>query len=111
MKVFCFFGSDHKVGTSMISQCTAECIASAYPKITVLLIHAEGDRGSDYIPCVGESMERIRPYLSEKFLDRDEIMTRAKITDNFYVIGGAVNPGTSGRFFPDMAEYWTDLTV
>ena len=52
-----FLGCDHRVGTSMICQSTAEYLAERYIEKKVLVIHAEASFGTDYSPCVSESME------------------------------------------------------
>ncbi len=105
-KVFTFHGADHKCGCSMISQCTAERIAKKRPDLNVLLVHAEESGCSAYSPRVGESMERIRPYLAERLLDVCDIVKKSEYKDNLYIISGTDKPGSSESFHPDMAEFF-----
>ncbi len=105
-KVFTFHGADHKCGCSMISQCVAEKIAKKRPDLNVLLVHAEESGCLGYSPKVGESMERIRPYLAERLLDVCDIVKKSEYKDNLYIISGTDKPGSSESFHPDMAEFF-----
>ena len=105
-KVFTFHGADHKCGCSMISQCVAEKIAKKRPDLSVLLVHAEESGCAGYSPRVGESMERIRPYLAERMLDVCDIVKKSEYKDNLYIISGTDRPGSSESFHPDMAEFF-----
>lgn len=100
-----FLGCDHRVGTSMICQSTAEYLAERYIEKKVLVIHAEASFGTDYSPCVSESMEHIRPYLAEKLIDVDSLCSKALWKKNIYVIAGPDIPGRSSDYFPAMSEY------
>lgn len=104
-KVFAFLGGDHKCGTSMISQSVAESVASRLKDLKVLLIHAEKDENNIFSPNVGESLENIRPYLTERLIDMGEIASKSRYKDNLYIIGGNSKPGSSGSFSPSMSEY------
>ena len=105
-KVFTFHGADHKCGCSMISQCIAERLAKKRPDLSVLLVHAEETGCTGYSPRVGESMERIRPYLAERLLDVCDIVRKSEYKDNLYIISGTDKPGSSESFHPDMAEFF-----
>ena len=105
-KIFTFHGADHKCGCSMLSQCVAERVAQKRGDISVLLLHAEESEGCGYAPMVGESMERIRPYLADRLLDVGDIVKKSEYKDNLYVIAGTDRPGSSESFHPDMAQYF-----
>ena len=103
--VFCFHGSDHKVGVSQLSQCVAEYIALEYPDKSVMLVHSDGCCGENYSIGIGESMDHIRPYLADRLINIDELKTRSHWKNNLYIIGGAKNPESGFSLNPDMSEF------
>ena len=105
-KIFTFHGADHKCGCSMISQCVAERVAKECSDLSILLVHAEESANTGYSPRVGESMERIRPYLAERLLDVRDVVRKSEYKDNLYMIAGTSCPGSSESFHPDMAEFF-----
>lgn len=102
--VFAFLGSDHKVGTTQISQCCAEALAKALPNKTILLIQCDGGRGSEYCLKVRESVDRIRPFLAQSIVNVEEIKEKSLYKDNLYIIGGQIQPGMNEYLTPDMSE-------
>ena len=102
-KLMVFHGSDHKCGTTQIAQCTAESLAADFPASKILLVFADGGRGSEYCEGVRESVERIRPYLKEDLLNPDEILGKSLYRDNLYIIGGNDDPLNAESFSPDMS--------
>lgn len=105
-RIITFHGADHKCGTSQLALCTAEKLSQLCPSLKLLLVHAEEPLGDDYTPNLGESMENIRPYLSDGLFDPEEIAGRSKYCGNLYVIGGANSFGSGGMYHPDAAEYF-----
>jgi len=105
-RIIAFHGADHKCGTSMLAQCTAEKLAQDRPDLRVLLVHTESSSGDDYSPMLNESIERIGPYISDRILDIDEILDRAKIKDNLWIIGGIGDVCSASAFHPDMTVYF-----
>lgn len=106
--VFAFLGSDHKVGTSQIAQCTAELLSKTCSDKTVLLIQCDGGRGSEYCGKVRESVDRIRPFLAQSIVNIDEIKEKAFYKDNLFIIGGQLKPGMNEYLTPDMSEILID---
>ena len=105
-RIISFHGADHRCGCSMLAQCAAEKAARQRPDCSVLLVHAEQSAGPMYSPGTGESMERLRPFLSEKLLNIKEIIQRSLYKDNLYIIAGTDLPGSSESFHPDMSEWF-----
>lgn len=103
-RVIVFHGADHKCGTTQIAQCVAETMATDYPKAKVLLMFADGGRGSEYCIGVRESVDMIRPYLEEELIDPEEILGKSLYSENFYVIGGSDDPMCVEKFSPDLAK-------
>ncbi len=105
-KIISFYGSDHRVGTSMMSQCAAERLALRFPDRQILLVHAEGRGCTGFSAGVSESMERIRPYLAERVIDPCEILEKARWRGNLAVIGGVSSPCSNYELHPDMACFF-----
>ncbi len=103
--VIVFHGADHKCGTSMVAQCTAEKLALDRPDLKVLLIHTESASGDDYSPMLNESIERMSPYIADRVLDTGEILERARVRDNLWIIGGVGDVCAAAAFHPDMTIY------
>ena len=103
-KVFVYYGADHKCGTSMICQSVAERIANEFPELKILVVHTEGRKGSDFVSGISESMERIRPYLAEGFLDAEEIFSQSKLTRNLYFIAGEEQLDSASSYPPGMSD-------
>lgn len=103
-KVFVYYGVDHKCGTSMICQSVAEKIAKEFPALKILIAHTEGRRGTDFVSGVCESMERIRPYLAEGFLDGEEVFSKSKFKGNLYFVAGAEQLDSSNNYHPGMSD-------
>ena len=107
-KVISFHGSDHKVGTSQISQCTAEVFAKSFPKSSVLLIQADGGPAPNYCNKLRETIEGIRPFLAQEIVNIPDIKEKSFYKDNLYIIGGQNKPGMSEYLTPDMGEILVD---
>ena len=107
-RIITFHGVDHKAGVSQTALGTAEYLTENYPYLKVLLIHMEGRSGREYAPQIRESLETIRPYLSDHVLDGRETGEKAQYKGNLYVIGGDENPGSAEGYLPDMAQYMLD---
>lgn len=107
-RIVTFHGIDHKAGVSQTALGTAESLTENYPYLKVLLIHMEGRSGREYAPQIRESLETVRPYLSDRVLDGQEVGEKAQYKGNLYVIGGDENPGSAEGYLPDMAQYMLD---
>ncbi len=105
-KVFAFHGADHKCGTSMICQSVAERIAMEFPQKNILVVHTEGRRGTDYATGVGESLDRIKPYLAEGVLDGDEVFVKSKWKDNLFMVAGSGQLDSAHSYHPDMSDFF-----
>lgn len=102
--VFVFQGTDHKVGTTQITQSLSEYIADKHPEISVLLIYGDGGRGSEYCPHMRETIDRIRPFLAQSVINTEELKIKAKYKDNLFIIGGKDNPQSGKYLTLDMTE-------
>lgn len=102
--IYTFFGVDNKCGTSMVCQSVAEYIAGEMPDWNVLLIHTEGDVGTGYAACSGESTGRIRPGLSKGLFDSQEVVARSQWQKNLHFIAGADPLEEEGKYHPDLSN-------
>lgn len=104
-KIFSFYSSDHRTGTSMLAQCAAERLAERERSMKVLLVQSRGSGGPDYSPQIRESVSRLKPYLAERLINTDEIRRKAVWRDNLSVIGGPDDPCGASDIYPEMGEY------
>ena len=104
-KIFSFYSSDHRTGTSMLAQCAAERLAERDRSKKVLLVQSRGCGGSDYSPQLRESVGRLKPYLAERLINAEEIKRKAVWRDNLSVIGGPDDPCGASDIYPEMGEY------
>lgn len=112
MKQICtFFGMDHKCGSTMVAQSVAESLAAKFQNRKILLIHTECDGNNIFSPNVGESLENIQPYLTERLIDMGEIAEKSRYKDNLYIIGGNYKPGSTSNLSPEMSEYLLDAAA
>ena len=100
-----FHGADGKTGTTMITQSVAELIASNYKDIKVMMIAMHGRPGTEYVDQVGESIEGVKLYLSNRLLDSQKLIEDCRKTDNFYMLGGVKSIGQVRSYHPNMAAY------
>jgi len=103
--IISFYGADHKTGTSMISLCVAQSIARMCPSLKVLLIYIESKSSEAYTPKIGESINRIWPYVNEQILDLEELEQKAKYEKNLSIIGGPGFADLDESFNEDGCQY------
>lgn len=104
-RIVTFHGADHKAGVSQTALGAAESLAENHPYLKTLLVHMEGRSGTEYAPQIRESLQTLRPYLTDRVLDGREIGERAQYKGNLYIIGGDEDPGSAEGYLPDMAQY------
>ncbi len=104
-KIISFYGSDHKTGVTMISQCAAELLSSGPAGLNTVLLHAESGSGCDYSPGVRVSMDGLLPYISKYSLDFSELAEKSRLRRGLSVIEGSMSPDNEGEFDPDMMSF------
>lgn len=100
-----FHGCDHKVGTTMLSQCVSEYLAESCRNIRVLWMVCSRGGGEDYVTSVGETVEGLRGYLDNRLLNMEEVVQSCRKTDNLYMLGGVRSLIQERYYFPKTAEY------
>ena len=100
-KIICFIGADSKCGTTQLALSCAEKTAKSLPDAKVLFLCTQENLGGEYLPRLGESMERIRPYIADGLFDVDEIVKRSEYFKNLHAIGGANQPSSVGYYKPE----------
>ncbi|MEA4987775.1 MAG: hypothetical protein VB095_06920 [Anaerovorax sp.] len=101
-----FHGSDHKVGTTMISQSVAELISKNRKDIKILwVVFATGD-GKEYANYVSQSLEGLRLQMYSQILNDTEVMHACKQSENLYMLGGIKNFLDKRNYFPEMTKYF-----
>ena len=103
--IHAFHGADGKTGTTMITQCVAEYIASNRKEVKVMAVSIHGRPGTEYVDRVTESIEGIKLYLDNRLLDIQRLMAACKKTDNLYILGGVESIEHVRSYHPEMAAY------
>ena len=103
--IICFYGSDHKTGVTMISQCAAEALSSDVPGLNVALVHAEDASGCDYSPGVRVNLEGLLPYLRKYSLDLNELAEKSRYRRGLSIIEGVTSPENAEEFDPGMMKF------
>jgi hypothetical protein len=100
-----FHGVDHKVGTTLLAQTTAEWYAQNRPKSRVLLVAFNRRKSCDFIREEPPSLETFRipengsPPLAE------QVFRRFQVQGNFYAMAGLEQEWNDRRYFPNHAEH------
>lgn len=101
-------GSDHKVGTTMISQSIAELISKNRKDIKLLwVVFGTGD-GKDYANHVSESVEGFRLQLNSRILTCAEVMRACKQSENLFMLGGISSFLEKRNYFPETASFFLE---
>lgn len=87
-KIFCFVGSDHKVGTTAVVQSMGEMLADLIPNKNILLLHLDGNEGQEYTQYRGESIDRVRSLLNQNLANWEEIEPLLETYKNLSSLGG-----------------------
>lgn len=103
-----FHGCDHKVGTTMISQSVAEWIAGTRKELRILWIVCARGSGNEYADRIGESVEGLKGYLTNRVLKKEEVIESCRKTENFYMLGGVSSILEERYYSPEMTGYLLD---
>lgn len=103
--LYCFHGSDHKVGTTMISQSVAETIASNVPGMKLLLISMNGKESAEYVKEPPISIDEMKYHIDNKMISGSDFIKTCTHKGNFYMMGGVSNELEARYYYPDMAKY------
>ncbi|WP_324823734.1 hypothetical protein [Sinanaerobacter sp. ZZT-01] len=106
-----FHGSDHKAGTTMISQSVAELIAKNRKEIKVLWIVLGLGDGREYKNAVSRSLEDFRLQIYSHILSSEEVTAAAKLSKNLFMLGGIKNFSEQRLYFPEHAKYFLECIM
>lgn len=96
--LFVFFGTDNKVGTTMLAQSVAEIIADN-KELKVLLLPLGGSAILDYVESYsGASLEALKSRLDSGILTSAELFDATAKIDNLYILKN-IDSLTARRFF------------
>lgn len=98
-----FWGSDHKVGVTMIAQAYAETLAAANNEVLLLSV-CEGP-GDDFFDDNAPGIEELRSRLACRLNTKEYIKDYAYKGNGIYKINGFKNPLNILSFTEDMATH------
>lgn len=106
--LICFFGIDHKVGTTMISQSAAELISSHYPNLKVLLASMNGRESAEYVREAPVSIDAMKFYIDNEMIVGADFLKTCTHKGNFYMMSGISNELESRFYYPDRVRYFLE---
>lgn len=105
-----FWGTDHKVGTTMLAQSCAEILATSGSKRVLLLTLSENS-GDDF-SCEGcKSIEDLRHRLACNLLTKENILEYINKSGEIYKINGLANPKNMFSFSTEMTIGLIDIAA
>lgn len=104
-KLFIFHGVDHKVGTTMVAQSTAEFLAKNYDDLKILFMTLNGRESAEYVRETPESIESIKLNLDNRILNSSDFMKACKKTESLYMLAGVLNETEQRHYQPDSVTY------
>lgn len=108
-KVINFVGADHKVGVTMLVQSIADSISVRRPNLRVLILHLDGNDGTDYMVEAGHSMDAIFASLMNSMTEYSEVEALLYKTKNISVLTGSKNNDYGVRYTPETVDYLLDI--
>ena len=103
--LFAFFGADHKVGTTMITQSVAETISTNHPNLKILMIAMNGRESTEYIRESSASIDGIKIQIDNKMISGEDFLKTCTHKGNLYFMAGISNETEERYYHPDMAKY------
>jgi hypothetical protein len=102
--LFAFFGADHKVGTTMITQSVAEIISTAYPNLKILLIAMNGRESCEYTREAPAGIDGMKIHIDNKMVNGEDFLKVCTHKGNFYHMAGISNEPEARYYYPDTAK-------
>lgn len=99
-----FHGTDHKVGTTLLAQTTAEWYAQNRPKNKILLVAFNRRRSCDFIREAPPSLETFRVPEEGTTPSPEQLFRRFQVQGNLYVMAGLEQEWNDRRYFPSYVE-------
>lgn len=91
-QVVCFFGTDSKAGTTMTCRAVAEELATSYPKRKILLLHLDGQPGTEFSDMRhSRCLDDIKAALSSEVLTLPELKDACGRDNNLFVLEGTLS--------------------
>ena len=103
--LFTFYGADHKVGTTMISQSVSEIIASNHPNLKLLQIAMNGRESAEYFREPPAGIDSMKFHIDNKMVSGEDFQKTCAHKGNYYILSGISNESEARYYHPDMATY------
>ena len=106
--LICFLGVDHKVGTTMISQSTAELISFHYPNLKILFIATNERESTEYIREAPISIDAMKFHIDNKMIVGADFLKTCTHKGDFYMMSGISNELEARYYYPDTVRYFLE---
>lgn len=99
-----FHGADYKVGTTMITQSTAQYIAKEKKNLKVLLLFLNGNSSTDYIKTKVNSIEDLKMRIDNQMLKYQDFLAACYQRENLWTLGGPTRFLEQRYYYPKFVE-------
>ena len=106
-----FHGTDHKVGTTMITQSVAEIIAGSCPDLKILFLAMNGRESADYFREPPTGIETMKFHIDNRMVSGEEFLKTCTHKGNHYMMTGIANETEARYYMPSMAAYLLEEVV
>lgn len=107
----CFFGIDHKVGTTMVSQSIAELISSNHPNLKIMSISLNGRESTEYVRETPLSIDGMKFHIDNRMIIGADFLKTCTHKGNFYMMAGISNELEERHYYPEMIKYFLEEIV
>ncbi|MBR0596830.1 hypothetical protein [Sinanaerobacter chloroacetimidivorans] len=103
--LFTFHGSDHKVGTTMLSLSIASAISRYHQNLKILQISMNGRESTEYIREAPVTVDTLKIQIENRMLHEQDFLKICKHNANLYVMAGPSNELEERFYCPEGAAY------
>jgi cellulose biosynthesis protein BcsQ len=106
-----FHGTDHKVGTTMITQSVAEIIAGSCPDLKILFLAMNGRDSADFFREATAGIDTMKFHIDNRMVSGEEFLKTCTHKGNHYMMAGITNETEARYYMPTMAAYLLEEVV
>lgn len=104
-RITAFYGADHKVGTTTISQAAAQLIAEQNKDLKVLFVILDGRMNNQFLKEEIKTIDDFKLQIESRFINSGDFARECRYKGNLFVLGGLANEAEERFYFPDGVKY------
>ncbi len=106
--LFSFHGTDHKVGTTMVSQSVAEALSAGHTNLKILFAAMNGRASTDYIREAPVGIDSLKFHMDNRMISGEDFIKTCTHKGNLYLLAGVANEMEAHYYYPDTAKYFLE---